>query len=170
MKQIKPIVSITVGPKREMTEGVVADPDFVWSGCYPHELVRLHRRDLSRSGTFPPLVRVRRVSASTVFGGIGVCRAVSRSDGMLTWEAKSLLDWQCGTRRLSLHGRPTSSYEVRPGGSWLRPCPAPTCAGFLCVRISRWRFGRASRVERGVRRRPVVRAGTMVSRPLWQPT
>ncbi len=94
MKRVKPVASITVGPKRALTGGVVMDPDFIWTGGYPNKLVRLNRKDLSRSGSFPPLVRVRRVSASTVFGGFGECRAVRRSDGMPAWEAKSLYSWQ----------------------------------------------------------------------------
>lgn len=90
MKLVKPIETITVGPKREMTEGVVADPDFIWSGCIPHGLVRLQRRDYSVSGTFAPLAFVHKVSATAVFGGAGVCRAIRRSDGTLAWEAKGI--------------------------------------------------------------------------------
>lgn len=90
MKLVKPIETITIGPKRALTGGVVADPDFIWSGGAPNKLVRLLRRDYSVSGTFAPLARVRDVSATAVFGGLGVCRAIRRSDGALAWEAKGV--------------------------------------------------------------------------------
>jgi len=92
MKRVKPVSIITIGPKRSLTGGVVADPDFIWSGGVPNPLVRLHRSDYSHSGSFAPLASVRRVNATAVFGGRGECRAVRRADGLLAWAADGF--WQ----------------------------------------------------------------------------